>query len=212
MNYNPFRDSSFSEKEKVKDPLDVKELLTDGSKKAIITSDGELKLEDNDKQAAVELMKERYWGAKKHQGLFDKQLAIESRAMNSCFPQFKLQRCDKKLRVNKWNVAQNGEFIWLGKITTHSKRSYLVSCVYPHDYPFSEIRSYILQPYIPTTEHRFKEGNLCLYDHRGNGKGFESEKTTAVTIIAWTSAWLHAYEIWQKTGKWPMLRGGKKHG
>ena len=200
-------------KEKVRDPLDVRELLTSNARKAIITEDGELKLQ---KQSAketpsVELMKERYWGAgvSYHQ-LFQHQLTIETRAMRSKFPSFQLRKADQKISRHGWQVAYPNDMFWLGSITTYSGVDYLVAAVYPKDYPFGEIRTYILDPYLPTTEHRFQEGHLCLYDHQGKGQGFESGKSTVVTVIAWTAAWLHAYEIWQKSGSWPSMETTEK--
>lgn len=216
--FHPFKHGSVQQKpdgkEKVHDPLDVRSLLTDSTRKAVITADGELKIRDEHGTAGgqgVELMKERYWGVdpKSYQALLDKQLALESRAMRGSFPIFELRRAQEPLRQHGWLVAEAGGMFWTGSLTTHSRRSYLIAVVYPKDYPFGEIKAYVLEPYLPTTEHRFKDGHLCLYDHDGKGGGFESEKSTAVTVIAWTAAWLHAYEIWQKTGKWPTVEESK---
>lgn len=216
--FHPFKQNSTSpkgdDKEKVHDPLDVRSLLTDNTRKALITPDGELKIQDAQGAPAnhgVELMKERYWGNddRSHQALFNKQLALESRAMRASFPEFELRRAEEPLRRHGWLVADKGRLFWTGALKTHSQRSYLVAVVYPLDYPFGESWAYILDPYLPTTEHRFKDGHLCLYDHTGKGGRFEGEKSTAVTVVAWTAAWLHAYEIWQKTGKWPTIEEKK---
>ena len=67
---NPFKDENGyyggngAGKEKVRDPLDVCELLTDSTRTAVITTDGELKLQKQNPKGKpkVELMKERYWG------------------------------------------------------------------------------------------------------------------------------------------------------
>lgn len=212
--FHPFKQNNTQQKpdnkERVHDPLDVRSLLTDSTRKAMITADGELKIKDeqgNTNGQGVELMKERYWGSEErpYQAFFDKQLALETRAMKTSFPHFELRRAQEPLRQHGWLVADKGGLFWTGSVKTHSQRSYLVTVVYPHDYPFGEIKSYVLEPYIPATEHRFKDGHLCLYDHDGKGGRFEGSKSTAVTIIAWTAAWLHAYEIWQHTGKWPSV-------
>ena len=213
--FHPFKQNNAPQqsdnKEKVHDPLDVRSLLTDNTRKAMITPDGELKIKDEQGAPTgqgVELMKERYWGvatATGYQALLDKQLALETRAMRSSFPAFELRRTQEPLRQHGWLVAEVGSIFWTGALKTHSGRSYLIAMVYPKDYPFGEMKAYVLEPYLPTTEHRFKDGHLCLYDHGGKGGGFEREKTTAVTVIAWTAAWLHAYEIWQKTGNWPSV-------
>ena len=204
--FNPFTVNQ--DKEQLRDPLDVRNLLTDNSRKAVITSNGELQLQDSNpgESPKVELMKERYWGKPDpHKTLFNQRLAVETRAMNCYFPDFQFRQAHKPLQKHNWVIAQPGENFWIGVLKTYSSSSYTVAVVYPKDYPFGEIRAYILEPYIPITEHRFKDGHLCLYDHEGSGQGFEEGKTTAVTITAWTAAWLHAYEIWRNTGRWPVL-------
>jgi hypothetical protein len=212
--FHPFKQNNTQQKsdgkERVRDPLDVRSLLTDNTRKAVITPDGELKIKDEQggtNGQGVELMKERYWGseANSYQALLDKQLAVETRAMKASFPGFELRRAQEPFRQQGWQVAAQDSLFWTGVVKTHSARSYLVAVVYPKDYPFGEIRAYVLEPYIPATEHRFKDGHLCLYDHDGKGGRFESAKSTAVTVIAWTAAWLHAYEIWQQNGKWPSV-------
>lgn len=209
MKYNPFMKKENSNKEVVRDPLDVRELLTNGSRKAVITESGEIKLDsgNTEEQPSLELMKERYWGG--YSTLFNERIAFETRAMHKSFPQFELRRLDKRFFMNSWNIAEKSQMCWVGKIKTYSQTNYVVAIVYPKDYPFSEPRAYVLQPFIPATEHRFKDGHLCLYEHEGRGQGFESGKTTAVTVVGWTSAWLHAYEIWRKTGNWPILEEQK---
>ena len=196
-----------TEKDYPKDPLDVRELLTDSTRKAMITSDGELQIKTrNDKEKpSVELMKERYWGSREYRALLDKRLALETRAMQQRFPDFNLRRAREPFRRHSWEIAAQDELFWIGRLKTYSGACYQAAIVYPKDYPFGEIRAYILQPYIPATEHRFKDGHLCLYDHEGAGEGFDGDSSTAVTIVAWTAAWLHAYEIWRSTGKWPTL-------
>ena len=129
--------------------------------------------------------------------------------MREKFPHFELRKAEKPFLKRGWLVADTGALFWIGSLKTHTEVSYLVATAYPTDYPFGEIKAYVLDPYIPATEHRFQDGHLCLYDHEGKGGAFEGSKSTAITIVAWTAAWLHAYEIWCKTGKWPVLEGKK---
>lgn len=211
--YNPFKTNTNSwnsdnGKDRVRDPLDVRDLLTDNTRKAIITPDGELKLQksqDKDKPS-VELMKERYWG-NTYQSTVQQQLAVETRAMKKHFPGFSLRRAEKDFCRHNWTIASTNQLYWTGILVTHGGARYSVAAVYPHDYPFGEIKCYVLSPFIPASEHRFRDGHLCLYEHDGNGAGFENGKSTAVTVIAWTAAWLHSYEIWRVTGEWPLLEG-----
>ncbi|NUM36370.1 MAG: hypothetical protein HUU50_17660 [Candidatus Brocadiae bacterium] len=213
-NFNPFKQNGSSQnasqtKEQVRDPLDVRELLTDNTKKAVITPNGELKVKGGNmkEKAGVELMKERYWGnASPYQAMLDDRISTESRAVREYFPSFEMRKASKPFQKNGWNIAQPGEMFWTGTVRTHSGTEYMIAVVYPRDYPFSEIKSYVLSPYIPASEHRFQDGHLCLYDHDGKGQGYEHGKSTAVTMIAWTAAWLHSYEIWRSTGKWPLLK------
>ena len=135
----------------------------------------------------------------------NRRIAVEIKAMRSHFPKFELRQADRALRKHRWTVVRRGQLFWSGPLTTYSGAGYLVMAVYPHDYPCEEIKSYVVDPYLPTTEHRFQDGHLCLYDHSGAGAGYDSDHTTVVTIIAWTAAWLHAYEIWRQTGQWPTL-------
>lgn len=147
------------------------------------------------------LMKDRLW--KNHENFCHQRLALETREMKKSFPQFRFHRCKKKMNFHRWKVATPDELFWRGKVKTHSGNEYTIVVVYPKDYPFGEIRAYVESPYIPATDHRFQDGRLCLYGHEGKGEGYEKGKTSAVTVVAWVAAWLHAYEIWSLTGQWP---------
>ncbi len=215
--FHPFKEQPVEDRktgtDRAKDPLDVCDLLTESTRKAVITSDGELRVRGDShsqEKPGIELMKERYWGAEKtYQALFHRQLALETRAMRAQFPGFEMRKAETIFQKHGWTIAQPGNIFWTGLLKTYSACDYLTATVYPSDYPFGEIKSYIIEPFIPATEHRFQDGHLCLYDHQGKGQQFESSKTTAVTVIAWTAAWLHAYEIWCKTGRWPTLEEKK---
>lgn len=63
-------------------------------------------------------------------------------------------------------------------------------------------RVYITHPKIDnkTECHVYKDGSLCLYDHREfswSGRLFVHE-----TIVPWAAEWLVFYELWKITGKW----------
>ena len=175
--FNPFKAPgplrSCSDKQRLRDPLEVQDLLTESTRKAIITPDGELKLQSKNSgsQPGIELMKERYWGsdANDYQALFSKQLALEARHIGKHFPEFELRRADSVLIRHNWTVARSQQMFWIGSLKTHSGAEYVVAAVYPCDYPFGEIYAYVLEPFLPMTEHRFQDGHLCLYDHQGNG-------------------------------------------
>ena len=210
MRYNPFCDEKehYMQKSKVRDPLQVFDLLTDSSRKAVINQKGELKLQDQTEknQPKVQLMKERYWGVSKEFAILrSHRFSLESRAMHNHFPGFEFRKAEEAYIQHGWKIAEKGDCYWIGSLHTYTGKTYKVIAVYNKDFPFSEIKSYVVSPYIPTTEHRFQDGSLCLYEHQGRGDKYEKGRTTAVTIIAWTSAWLHSYEIWCKTGNWPMV-------
>lgn len=69
--FNPFSNkqskaSSFEDEKATKDPLEVEDLLVDGSKKATITSDGRLQSKGDslkDKEEHIDLLKQREWGS-----------------------------------------------------------------------------------------------------------------------------------------------------
>ena len=70
--FNPFakkqtQPSSINDKKSNQDPLEVEDLLVDGTKKATITSDGRLLSKSDslkDKEEHIDLLKQREWGSK----------------------------------------------------------------------------------------------------------------------------------------------------
>ena len=68
--FNPFskkqtKPSSIEDKKATQDPLEVEDLLVDGTKKATITSDGRLLSKGDslkDKEEHIDLLKQREWG------------------------------------------------------------------------------------------------------------------------------------------------------
>ena len=124
--------------------------------------------------------------------------------MNHKFPQFKLGEANEIKTCHGWTVAQDGQLYWLGDLRTNSGNNYTTLIVYPFHYPGLEIQSYVIDPYLSNTAHRYGDGKLCLYSntHSGNGQG-AGKGMTAVSYVAWTAAWLHAYEIYQLKDEWP---------
>ena len=70
--FNPFskkqtKPSLINDKKSNQDPLEVEDLLVDGTKKATITSDGRLLSKSDslkDKEEHIDLLKQREWGSK----------------------------------------------------------------------------------------------------------------------------------------------------
>ncbi|HPG57895.1 MAG TPA: hypothetical protein PKW98_08750 [Candidatus Wallbacteria bacterium] len=139
---------------------------------------------------------------------FISRIQADVEALAVKFPQFKLYRAEREIVSSGWRVAGSGEFYFLGKLKTRGSNLYTVALCVPRDYPFGELRAFVIDPYISSTEHRFNDGHLCLYGGHGGGVGqkYESGRTGPVAVIAWTAAWLHAYESWKKTGVWPTIK------
>ncbi|MDR2522220.1 MAG: hypothetical protein LBC93_00735 [Synergistaceae bacterium] len=123
----------------------------------------------------------------------------EAPAMRKKFPQFKLFQGNSKLPF-----AQNGETFWGGNLRTNFGTEYSVAVVYPRNYPHGQIKSFVRELMTTATPHKYVDGHLCLYsnDHDCGGDGIGTE-TTASTIVAWTAAWLNAWEVFQRRGAWP---------
>ena len=132
------------------------------------------------------------------------RLQNEIQMIEQKFPQFQLGEAMDNKDYHGWPVAMMGQRYWFGKLRTVSGNKYSVLIVYPFHYPSGEIKTYIIDPYITSTDHRYGDGHLCLYSngHGGRGQG-AGRSMTAVSYIAWVGAWIHAYEIFDKTGKWP---------
>jgi hypothetical protein len=120
-------------------------------------------------------------------------------AMQKNFPQFKLFHGNAGLLF-----APNGEIFWGGRLKTNFGTEYSVAVVYPPNYPHGQLRAFVNELMTVSTPHKYMDGHLCLYsnDHGGGGEGIGSE-TTASTIVAWTAAWLNAWEVFQRNGVWP---------
>jgi ubiquitin-protein ligase len=163
----------------------------------LVTKDDALRA----KQEHIDLMKQREWG------IDADRLKKEQAVMAKKFPRFQLRQATEAITQHDWHVASQGQLYWLGKLRTHSSRIYTIVLPYPDNYPYDQIPCFVIDPFIPQTEHRYSDGHLCLYsnDHGGRGQGWDPTSTTAVSYVAWTAAWLHAHEIWAKTHRWPVL-------
>lgn len=192
-----------------KDPLDVEELLVHGSAKAKILPDGRLVPVEqaNNVEGGINLLKEREWGAPWYEQ-DGGRLQMETQIMERSFPRFRLMQGKGSVTYHSWTIAGSGQLYWIGKLRVHSGNIYGVAIVYPPQFPHQQALGYVIDPFIPSTMHRYADGHLCLYsnDHGGRGEGFASGVTTAATIVGWISAWLHAFEIYDKTGEWPERR------
>lgn len=139
---------------------------------------------------------------------FVSRIQCDLQALAARFPQFKLYRANRDVASGKWKIAASGEYYFLGNLKTLGSNIYTVAIAIPRNYPFGEVKAFVIDPCISVTEHRFNDGHLCLYGGHGgeSGQKYESGRTGPVTVIAWTAAWLHAYECWKKTGKWPTIK------
>ena len=125
-----------------------------------------------------------------------KRLKIEITAVKDRYPQFELI----KLR--------DGRLAWRGWLRTRRAadtygRRYGVLVVYPSNYPVDAPRVYVEGiSGIESTPHMFSDGSLCLF-YPNDPRQWNPQQSTAVVAISWTAAWLHAYEVWKRTGRWP---------
>jgi len=136
------------------------------------------------------------------------RLQMEFGLMAQRFPKFRLITAETDCQFDGVTVARAGDLYWLGRLRTHGGSIYAVVIAYPGGYPHEQARTFVVQPRITSSPHRYADGHLCLYsnDHGGGGEGFTAEVTTAVTYVGWVAAWLHAYEIWCRKGTWPETR------
>ena len=132
------------------------------------------------------------------------RLNSEIQFMNKKFPQFQLGEATDKKVYHGWTIAREHQMYWLGDLRTNSGNIYKVVITYPERYPGMELRSFVIDPYIEKTNHRYGDGHLCLYSNEHGGRGQGTGKgMTAVSYVGWTAAWLHAQEIYNKSGLWP---------
>lgn len=124
-----------------------------------------------------------------------KRVMMEVRSVKERYPQFELRRLG------------DGSLSWHGYLQTSSMadtlgKRYQVLIVYPPSFPSQPPSSYVTGiSGEESTPHQFSDGRLCLF-YPDDPKQWTSS-STAVVVITWTAGWLHAYEVWKKTGSWP---------
>jgi hypothetical protein len=122
------------------------------------------------------------------------RLSIEIEAMKR-FPSFRLGR-------------DGADLCWEGRLRSAlTGKSYDVKVVYPFGFPDMAPVATIENHQFPDQMPHLQYGNRpCLFtpDH-GSRSGYDPARTTVATIVAWTALWVHAYETWRATGRWPGL-------
>ncbi len=129
------------------------------------------------------------------------RLSKESGVMTKKHPQFKLMEGDSQLAF-----AKKGSLFWAGKLRTNFGNVFNVAVVYPENYPYGEIKAFVMEfMKEKSSKHMYMDGHLCLYSntHDGGKSQGVGMETTAPTIVAWTAAWLNAWEVYSRTGRWP---------
>jgi hypothetical protein len=120
------------------------------------------------------------------------RLVAELEAMRRSFPHFRTFRTQ-------------GVLCWEGVLAsavTPGKR-YCVRMTYPHGFPDETPIPTIEAPRLhPDAPHLLDGNRPCLF-RDGGREGYDPARTTAATLVAWTALWIHAYETWLETGRWP---------
>ncbi|NLL09502.1 MAG: hypothetical protein GX268_01145 [Methanomicrobiales archaeon] len=94
-----------------------------------------------------------------------------------------------------------GNLVWRGIITSNTDVEYEVWIIYPDNYPYGELRVFILHPDVSDSpKHIYSDGHLCLWYPEDQTY---STKTTPSTVLGITSAWIFCYEEFQRSGEWP---------
>lgn len=100
-----------------------------------------------------------------------------------------------------------GDLCWLGemKSSLDPENRYLVKVTYPRDFPDAAPEVTIEEPALaPGTPHVLDGSRPCLYRAtHGPRNGYDPARTTAATLVGWTALWIHAFETWQATDRWP---------
>ena len=139
---------------------------------------------------AVATIKKQTWYVRKRQWHTVKPhlLKREQQAMFRMYPDMEMK------------ILSTGNVIWQGILTTWTKNNYEVQLRYPVSFPFRPPRVIENSPKIIKSRHIYPDGHLCLFHH--DEKAWQP-RTTAATVVSWSSLWLHCYEVWQETGNWP---------
>ena len=71
----------------------------------------------------------------------------------------------------------------------------------PHGYPHACPRIYA-EPVVENAPHRWRDGALCLF---GVMEGWNPGKHTVFSTLELAKRWLHHYDTWRQSGRWPRL-------
>jgi ubiquitin-protein ligase len=113
-----------------------------------------------------------------------RRLLIEKKALEQSFPQFQFFKYGSELGVR-------------GYLSTSRGGSYSLEIWYPNGFPNEAPRAYVLSPPILDAPHKFGTSQICVHYNE-----WRPQYTVAV-MIGWAAHWLHSYEIWKSTGRWP---------
>jgi hypothetical protein len=123
------------------------------------------------------------------------RLGVEREAMKR-FPGFDL---------GLWRL--DGRLCWTGHLLSgfDRDRRYLVAVIYGDEFPDEAPEVTIDRPPLPEgIPHLLHARRPCLYHPTdGPSNGYDPGRTTAATLVSWTALWIHAYETWKETGRWP---------
>ena len=111
------------------------------------------------------------------------RLVVEKRAIEQSFPQFKF-------------YISGDTLFTIGQLRTRSGITYQIKIIYPTDYPHSCPKVICEWPTVTDAPHII-DGSLCIHYQE-----WKSNYTIA-TVIGWTAHWLHSYEVWKRTNRWP---------
>ena len=111
---------------------------------------------------------------------------MEACLVEERFPQFTLKR------------LTDGTYGFLGKLKTTSGHTYDLLFQIPNNYPNTQPIVFPVSPKILCDIHMYPDNSLCL-----NIEEDWSPDKTVVTCIGWAAHWLHNYEVYKDTGRWP---------
>jgi ubiquitin-protein ligase len=131
-----------------------------------------------------------------------RRLRYEMQKMAASYPHFEFEL--------------EGDVLYLeGFLITSQKNAYKVRIYFPEDYPVKPPIPVILDEDVlkkwrdkklthTRGEYKKNELHLCVLDPNDSiGQGW-NPNLSSVTIAHFASKWLHALEIWEATGKWPL--------
>ncbi len=122
------------------------------------------------------------------------RLEVEDLAMRERFPGFELELLEETC------------IAWTGSLQSAlpGGECYVVYVVYGVVFPDLPPNVVIVEPQlVEGTPHLLRGQEPCLYNHAGRARGYDPASTTAATLVAWTALWIHAYEAWRRTERWP---------